>query len=190
MNLSDDLSDVGRDNPSIDETVYAYLAGIIDGEGYIGISIRRPTAANKMTATTYKARLSIQMADLEALNLFCQTFSSVCPRYGGAPIKHQHRQIYVIDLVGQSIDPILRHLLPYLRVKKPQALLVLDFLALQADPRRHRTKPIHIIRAQGRHCGKEWTRWGLSDKYVSDCETMYLKCKAYTEHMKANPIDT
>ncbi len=177
-------STADKDSLDVDETVHAYLAGIVDGEGYIGISIRRPTFANKMTATTYKARLSIQMADLEALELFCQTYGSVSPRYGGAPIKHNHRQIYVVDLVGHSIAPILHHLLPYLRVKRPQALLVLDFLALQSNPRRHRTKPIHIIRSKGEHSGKSWTRWGLSDEYVGECEAMYLKCKTYTERTK------
>ena len=137
-----------------------------------------------MIATTYKVRFSIQMVDLEALNLFCQTYGSITPRYGGAPIKHQHRQIYVVDLIGQSIAPILHRLLPYLRVKRPQALLVLDFLALQSNPLRHRTKPVHIVRATGEHSGKSWTWWGLSDKYVSDCEEMYLKCKTYTERTK------
>ncbi len=129
------------------------------------------------------------MADLEALNLFCETFRSVSPRYGGAPIKHQHRPIFVVDLVGQSIGPVLRHLLPYLRVKKRQALLVLDFLELQKYPARHRTKPIHAIQSQGAYAGKSWTRWGLCDEYLAQCEEMYLKCKTYTERMKARGFD-
>lgn len=188
------LSTVSADNPTgVDETVYAYLAGIIDGEGYIGISIRRPSAANKMTSTTYKARLSIQMADLEALEVFCEAFCeafrSTSPRYAGAPIKHQHRQIYVVDLVGQAIGPILQRLLPYLRVKRRQSLLVLEFLELQTDPWRHRTKPIHVTRNQGQHTGKTWTRWGLCDEYVAQCEAMYLKCKTYTERMKAQDFE-
>ena len=144
--------------------------------------------ANKMTSTTYKARLSIQMADLEALELFCETFRSTSPRYGGAPTKHQHRQIFVVDLVGQSIGPVLRRLLPYLRVKRRQALLVLEFLELQAEPRRHRTKPIHTIMSQGDYVGKPWIRWGLCDEYLAQCEGMSLKCKTYTERMK--PQDT
>lgn len=177
------------DPAGVDETVYAYLAGIIDGEGYIGISIMHPSAASKMTATTYKARLSIQMADLEALELFCEAFRSTSPRYAGAPLKHQHRQIYVVDLVGQAIGPILQRLLPYLRVKRRQAVLVLEFLELQTHPRRHRTKPIHTTQNQGQHTGKAWTRWGLSDEYVAQCEAMYLECKTYTERMKAQDFE-
>lgn len=187
--LSTANADESAEPVQVDETVYAYLAGIIDGEGYVGISIRHPSAANKMTAITYKARLSIQMVDLEALDLFCEAFHSITPRYAGAPIKHQHRQVHVVDLVGQSIGPVLRHLLPYLRVKKRQALLVLAFLELQEKPSRHRTKPLHTIQSQGKHVGKAWTRWGLCDEYVAQCEMMYLECKTYTQRMKAQDFE-
>ena len=51
-----------------------YIAGLLDGEGYIGAYRRKPTKANKLKSAAYTIRISISMTDLEPIEYFAAAF--------------------------------------------------------------------------------------------------------------------
>lgn len=100
----------------------AYLAGIIDGEGSIGITKVTP---KRYTNPRYTARIMLANVNKEVMELFANTF-------GGTISEERvpNRQlIYRWRKVGNPITKeVLTKLYPYLIIKKPQATAVLEFL--------------------------------------------------------------
>ena len=94
----------------------AYLAGIVDGEGWIGIA---RTKGNGTYFDYFRLTVQVNMTDpvaVKALHL----------RFGGVfkekpPRKHCHKIQYVWAVVCRDAEKCVKVLLPYLRVKKRQA---------------------------------------------------------------------
>jgi len=61
------------------ELKLAYMAGIVDGEAYIGIKKRLPSDRNKMLSPKYSPCISLSMTDQAPLLLFCDLFSVRTP---------------------------------------------------------------------------------------------------------------
>ena len=109
----------------------AYIAGIMDGEGTIRLQ------KNKVKANwnfTYHAQLSMGMVTEEIPNLLKETL--------GGNVREERvlnrRSIWRWTLTGRfQIIAILEALLPYLRVKKPQAELALEFCRNWKNATRH-----------------------------------------------------
>lgn len=105
-------------------TLYAYLAGIIDGEGTIRITCEK---LNKHPSWSprYNGAMSVGMTDENIITLLRDTFT---------PNANVHKEcvpnrklMYRWGTSGSIIIPkILKLLLPYLRVKKQQAEIVLE----------------------------------------------------------------
>lgn len=99
------------------EMVYAYLAGLVDGEGYIGA-----TLTNYRNSITPVIR--VNMCDKEGLELLQETF-------GGTGIKPgkinnpKWRDQFVWNVSGKGVIPILQTLKPHLRIKEKQAKEIL-----------------------------------------------------------------
>ncbi len=103
---------------SEDSVLYAYLAGLIDGEGTIRIGEVGPI--NK-----HYASISIGMTNKKVLDLFARVFGS---RVRLEKPSSGRQQMYRWGTSGNKVVPlILDKLLPYLIVKKRQAVLVLKF---------------------------------------------------------------
>lgn len=100
-----------------------YLAGILDGEGSISIGKAR-WRKNGREYRYCQVQLYVRMQNREPLDLFAQ-------RFGGTVKQNPHT--YVLSWSNRKAGDVLRALLPYLRVKKPQAVLALEFLS---DPAR------------------------------------------------------
>jgi len=97
----------------------AYAAGIIDGEGYIGIKVYKPSKNNGTINYTYLPRIVIKMNSGEIMDFFHGTF-------GGAvnlvPQKDSgYFPGFAWELCGSSATKVLKKLLPFLRTKKKQA---------------------------------------------------------------------
>ncbi len=104
-------------------TLIGYLAGIIDGEGTINITVTKPKGYNN---PRYTGRIAIGMVNEEIIDLFHQ-------RYGGSKRVEcvpNRKPIYRWMKVGDSqpLIDILEELLPCLIVKKRQAELVLEYI--------------------------------------------------------------
>lgn len=95
------------------ETERAYLAGILDGEGCI-------------SASKPPIHISVQVSntDLPLLEWLAENFG------GSITLKKQPgKTAYVWQRKARSTKPLLEAALPYLRVKRKQAVLALNFVA-------------------------------------------------------------
>ena len=109
--------------------LYAYMAGIFDGEGSVGISKVTRDKKRPNWAPRYSAYVSFVNTDKESVELFRKTFT---PTYQPI-IEHQpphtgYKTQYRWRTPGNKIViEILETLLPYLRVKKARARLVIEY---------------------------------------------------------------
>ena len=107
----------------IDKIKYAYLAGIIDGEGCV--SIRKcPQGKN----IYFKPMVEVAMCDRQPIDLLCSSFAnnSVWFEVPKGKWRPQHKW----RVTGTNVISVLEKTLPYLLVKKNQAILCLDFCKL------------------------------------------------------------
>lgn len=104
--------------------LYAYLAGIIDGEGTIRID-KTDYSQKRMRSPQYLAQICIGMNDKQVLDLLKETF-------GGGNVREERvpdrRSVWRWAATGRfRVPPILRMLLPYLKTKRRHAEIVIDF---------------------------------------------------------------
>ena len=100
--------------------LYAYLAGIIDGEGTIRIGRANHIRWN----TRYSAAISVGITNEKIIDLLVKCFGSK-KRIERIPSR---KIMYRWGTSGNKVVPqILKKLLPYLQVKKEQAKLVIRF---------------------------------------------------------------
>ena len=109
---------------------YAYLAGIVDGEGSIYIT----KSKNKQ----FTAGLKVAMNDKPALTLFQSVFGGKISK-GTRKIDKRNNKLYAPAWVLQyrslnDIKSIITKLTPFLQVKRKQAEIVLDFIELKFFP--------------------------------------------------------
>ena len=100
----------------------SYLAGFTDGEGYISLRIdkRRPS---------YQAILKIASTNESIIKWIKES-------YGGWYYKRKssnenHKDSYYWTLTGPNLEPFLRKIYPYLKLKRRQCELVLEKIKLQ-----------------------------------------------------------
>lgn len=103
----------------MEQTELAYLAGILDGEGSIFIAVRPPRDGRSPSHTL---TVVVKMRDPQAVELF--------QGLGGTQ-KYRHRYDGAIYFVWQAQNKVafaaLVALYPYLRVKKHQAEIAIQF---------------------------------------------------------------
>lgn len=140
------------------DTTKAYWAGIVDGEAYIGITktdtLRNPKMYG-MKSPRYKARLQLRMVDERTIKTFA--------RLAGVPVgidrRWKIRPLFYAHVDAWRLTRLLTVLLPFLRLKRGQARLVLRLLALQGKRRWGRATP-------------------LPQTHLDQCEHLYLQVKA------------
>ena len=110
----------------------AYLAGLIDGEGYIGIlETKRGNKAewHSLREFMYSPVMKVAMTNKEIIewlhNSFGGTFE-VRKAHGNA------RESYAWTCRKASVREFLKHIHPYLKVKRKQAEVIFRFPTLRA----------------------------------------------------------
>jgi hypothetical protein len=150
----------------------AYIGGLIDGEGYIGIGRRMPTERNHMSAPKYSPRVSISMTDREPVDFvakFCGWPQLVTFRTRG-----KNKTIYDLDLENQRCVDLLTEVFPYLICKKGQAEKALAMSVLRSESRQHGTKVLGIYLNKTHSSeGFPYRVFGLSDEYIARCDALY-----------------
>jgi hypothetical protein len=111
---------------SLDKNFLPYIAGLIDGEGYIGII--------KDHETTLRVRFSITNINKEVLqkirNFFGYGFVTL-----GKKAYHNDRENYQFRVCNHlDLERTLKQVYPYLLIKKKQASLMLEYLNLRKSP--------------------------------------------------------
>jgi len=117
---------------SVRETDLAYLAGLIDGEGTIGIERRSGGPTYK--SLRYTLVVAIQMSDRLAIDHVGKLFQrSVMVKQ---PSDNMRRTAYRLTWQSRLATELLEPLIPYLILKRAQALLGIKFQQEQAAERR------------------------------------------------------
>jgi len=96
-------------------TTLAYLAGVMDSDGYIGVGKKK---AGKWAAN-YQPRVQVKQVDTEATDLFRETFGGHLYRH--EPSAERGRPLWCWQVHSAACRPVLETLLPYLRIKRNRA---------------------------------------------------------------------
>lgn len=156
------------------KTDIAYIAGLIDGEGYIGI--KKATARKDCQNPLYHARIQIRMVDEEAIKFIAETLGG--NYYKEKPSVAKRRPLYCFQSSDKSAETILETILPYLRVKKASAETVLEYRKLQNDSKKYRTKITGYRNFPNSHgTARQVPNLSYSDEYIQMCEAFYNRCK-------------
>lgn len=111
-------------------SIKGWLAGFIDGEGYIGITYQLKRATRQSSQTPrYHPYLIVTNTKKEPL-LFIQELIGAGKIYELPNPSHKHKASFQYKLAQMSIlDDVLTTLIPHLRLKRKQAIIVKKFIA-------------------------------------------------------------
>lgn len=155
----------------------AYIAGIVDGEGYIGI---KKTSAHKCQGRVnngYHARIQIRMVDEPAIKFISETLGGWY--YKEKPSVTKGRPLYCFQASDKSAESVLKTILPFLRVKKESAETVLNLRRIQAGSRKHRTKITGYRQFPNKYgTARTVANMSFSDEYIQSVHALYERCKA------------
>lgn len=112
------------------ETTLAYLAGLIDGEGYVGVKKAR---AKNSVSPLYHERIQVRMVHEGAIALLASTLGGNYYREKASAANG--RPLFCYQASDAKAAAILDRLLPYLIVKRESAENVLRLRASKNDPR-------------------------------------------------------
>ena len=162
----------------MNKTDLAYIAGIIDGEGYVGI--KRATVRKDCASRSYHARIQIRMVDESAIAFIARTLGGTY--YREVRDIDKHRALYCFSASDALAASILRAVLPYLRVKRGVADIVIELRAMQANGRKHRTKVVgHRDFPNSHGTVRRVANLAYSDEYIAECERLWLAAKAFNK---------
>lgn len=113
----------------------SYCAGVVDSDGYIGVTVKR----NGMWQPSYQPRVQVKQVEPQAVDLFSETFGG--HRYYGAPTAAKGRRLYVWSIHSAATTPVLTALLPFLRIKREQALNALEIGRVNASGKSRHVVP-------------------------------------------------
>jgi len=104
----------------------AYIAGLVDGEGSIGIFINR---APSRTNGAVVSRLKIGMCDEPLI----QWLSTITNRGRLTNWRQKHttwKPVFVVTWNGYAAAELIGEIRPFLRLKRPQADLLLEWIEI------------------------------------------------------------
>lgn len=157
-------------------TDLAYLAGLVDGEGYIGIKKSKAYKCQGRQTPGYTVRLQVRMVDEPAIKFLAETLGGWY--YKEKPHCAKGRPLFCYQVSNKAAESVVRCLLPFLRVKKANAEAALSLRALQADSKKHKTKVTGYRNFPNRHgTPRRVANHCFSDEYVEMCDALYRRCK-------------
>lgn len=117
----------------------AYAAGIMDGEGYIGITVLEKDKRRKQTSPCFQLVVSVGMTDPQVVNWLSDTFGGNA--YSYPPRKSNTRGVFHWRLAGKNAAGFCSLIRGSLKIKQKQADVAIRYYA---DPRMN----------HGRHGGR------------------------------------
>jgi hypothetical protein len=128
----------------------AYFAGIVDGEGSIGIELLSPTKSRKKTY--YVCRLCVINTNLALMQWIKENFGGTFD--AKAPKIPNRKLCYRWHIFGKDLENLITALMPHLRIKKEQAQLLLRYR--------------ETVASQG---------WLITDDILEKRRLLHLRCK-------------
>ncbi len=110
--------------PSPDAPSAPYLAGFVDGEGSVMIV---KSKAGDQGRLEYRGRVSLANTDARVLRAIREGFGGMLEEQ--PPLQSGWNPLHQLVWSEGMAEPLLRTLLPHLRIKQRQARVVLDFIA-------------------------------------------------------------
>lgn len=105
------------------QTDLAYIAGLIDGEGTVGIYRKNPKKPTHSWA--FRERVAISNSNLKALEYVNQFFPGTMAK--NTRYSEKHSPMWRLEYHVLRAVPILEAVLPYMIIKREQAELVLQY---------------------------------------------------------------
>ncbi len=107
----------------------AYLAGIMDGEGTISVSRTRDKTMKRKAS--FRPYITVVNTNIELIHWMHEItgLGAISKLYVSKNKKHKSYKRWTV-WTRQS-EQLIKSMLPYLRVKKEQALLTLELLSIQ-----------------------------------------------------------
>ena len=109
----------------------AYIAGLVDGEAYIGIK-KDGSLQNGRVNPGYHERIQIRMVNEEAIKFIADNLGG--NYYKEKPSAENGRPLFCYQASDKLAANILTILLPYLRIKKEVAKYVLELRERKDNP--------------------------------------------------------
>jgi len=110
--------------PIMSKLTAAYLAGLIDGEGYMGFSINKTTKNY-----SYQPIMKTAMTDRKIIEWLKNSFGGYF--HIRIPKDSKHNISYEWSINGKMLRKILLRIHPYLKIKKPQCEILLKKFKIQ-----------------------------------------------------------
>lgn len=146
----------------------AYLAGVIDSDGYIGI--KRSTYAMRVTkdakAAVYSERICVKQVEPHAVRLLHSLFGGTLGITKPSAAKGRHLHYWQCTDMRAAV--CLKSLLPFLRIKRAQAENALNLRTLKIA-----SKSAKVAKGRG-HIGAAHRPQSITDQM----EAAYLTAKA------------
>lgn len=102
------------------DVLWAWAAGIVDGEGCIGLEKNGHSRTQ-----SYTLGLSIEMTHLSTIQKLRRIFG--CGKQYERHRNKRHRKLYQLQLHGKEASDAIRKMLPYLVTKREQANLAIEY---------------------------------------------------------------
>lgn len=118
------------------EKIYAYLAGFIDADGSITIVTAKYKNKKGIMRTQYRIKLSAHNCKIEPIQILQKEFGGGKLRHkktGKAKLHENWRPCYEWIITNTMAANAIKLMLPYLTVKKEQALLCLKVNELKTS---------------------------------------------------------
>ena len=154
----------------------AYIAGIVDGEGYIGIKKTSAYKCQERQTPGYHARIQIRMTHEGAIKFIANTL-------GGWYFKERRQEknrklLYCYQASDRAAEHILRKIIRFLKVKKRVAGAVLRLRQLQSNGKSYRKKITGYRNFPNSYGAiRRVPNLSFTDEYVEMCDELYCECK-------------
>lgn len=129
-------------------TNLAYAAGVIDSDGYIGV---------KRNPHSYAGRIVVKQVQPGALDLLHEMFGGYV--WTAAPSATRGNRLITWEVQAAAAGRACEALLPYLRIKRPQAENVIDVCRIHREPRRRRHDIPAVVPGEPMVTMAEAARW-------------------------------
>lgn len=118
----------------------AYFAGLVDGEGYLGI--KKDMIKGRGVSPVFYERMSVASIDKPTIDSFV-SFFGVGKIYLHKPKKLSKRGYWSWEISNKICISVIKQLYPYLKIKKPEADIIIKFR--DTFKQKYRVLPQNII---------------------------------------------